>query len=734
MRAVIGGLAGFVLATLGTAGAGAAGAHDGAAPHAPAGAFEVWTQVSSAQDGSACGIQVDGTLWCWGDNHFGQLGLGDTHARHVPVQVGDDANWAIVNVGASDTCAIKTDGSLWCWGWNLHGQLGQGDQTDRQVPTQVGSSYDWASVSLGNWFACATKVDGTLWCWGRNFGGDLGFPGGDAYVPTQVGSDSDWLEVHGGDAATCGIRTDHTLWCWGDNSYGQLGLGDTESRSAPTQVGADGEWATVAEGYLFDSCATRLDGSLWCWGGNLYGGLGVGDTERRLTPTQVGWDTDWASVSPNGGHTCALKTGGSLWCWGRNDSGELGLGDRAQRLTPQQVGSAAGWSASWSGVSTGGHDSCATQADDSLWCWGSSAQGELGVGNRTDDTTVPVQVGPPNRRLPIAYRLSAVTTLSPDDAWAVGYTTQGRTTRTLTEHWDGSAWSVVASPSPGGRHLSQLTSVTAVGPDDVWAVGIFNTHPSQYFHDRTLTMHWDGTSWSRVPSPNGHGFYDNVLQSVSAVRSDDVWAVGYFFYDEELPPRTLAVHWDGTSWTRVHTENPDAPGYLDAVAAVRSTNVWAVGRHGLLEHYNGTGWKATRVSFALAAAISASSRADIWVVGGQSSYLFDGSRWVTAVVPDIGDLTGVSTLDRTEAVAVGGGNAIEWDGSHWTQVATPGAGSLAGVSLDSATDGWAVGYDGRHALLEHWNGTAFTSAPSPRAATPRCHPAPPPCARIRRPA
>ena len=107
---------------------------------------KVWQSVSTGAD-HGCGIQTDNTLWCWGYNKVGALGLGDTEDRFVPTRVGQDSDWAMVRAGRSHTCGIRTDHTLWCWGYNIKGQLGLGDTVERHKPRQVVSSTDWAWIT-----------------------------------------------------------------------------------------------------------------------------------------------------------------------------------------------------------------------------------------------------------------------------------------------------------------------------------------------------------------------------------------------------------------------------------------------------------------------------------------------------------------------------------------------------------------------------------------------------------
>ena len=143
--------------------------------------------------------------------------------------------------------------------------------------------------------------------------------------------------VAAGGSHTLTIKTDGTLWAWGDNLFGQLGLGeDIEYSNVPIQVGNDTDWKAVTAGGDH-TLAIKTDGTLWAWGDNLLGKLGLGNQIDRLTPTQVGTDTDWKTVTAGEHHTLAIKTGGNLWAWGANEIGQLGLGDIIDHNIPFKV-------------------------------------------------------------------------------------------------------------------------------------------------------------------------------------------------------------------------------------------------------------------------------------------------------------------------------------------------------------------------------------------------------------
>ena len=329
-----------------------------------------------------CAVKEDGSLWCWGANASGQLGVGDLIDRNIPVQV-MSGGVKEVSLGTYYTCAVKEDGSLWCWGDNRYGQLGVGDFNDKDVPAQV-MNEGISNVVLGAAHTCAIKKDGSLWCWGNNNWGQLGL--GDTAnrnTPFQVISDG-VKQVALGDGHTCALKEDGSLWCWGRNNYGQLGLGDFTDRYTPVQVTSGGIKQIDAWG--FNTCAIKEDNSLWCWGFNERGQLGLGDLNDRNIPIQV-MESGVEQISLGYEHTCSVMEDSSLWCWGRNDYGQLGLGDFTDRYTPVRV-----ISEGVERVSLRPLHSCVIKKDKSLWCWGRNNDGQLGLGYMSEGESMPSQV------------------------------------------------------------------------------------------------------------------------------------------------------------------------------------------------------------------------------------------------------------------------------------------------------------------------------------------------------
>lgn len=296
---------------------------------------------------------------------------------------------------AASNSVTPVEQQLWSWGRNDYGQLGQGDTTNRSSPAQVGSLAEWATVSAGSQMGASIKTNGTLWTWGRNLFGSLGQNSDQNTVqrssPVQVGALTNWQSVAVGEFFSCvAVKKDGTLWTWGENGYGQLGLNDQYvNRSSPVQVGSLTTWSQVAAGNNF-CAAIRTNGTLWTWGLNTSGQLGTGNIYNRSFPVQVGGLTNWAKISAGGAHCVATKTDGTLWVWGLNSpSGALGLNDTINRSSPVQVGALTNWA--MASITNG--NCAATKTDGTLWTWGSNYQGQLGTNDAGGYRSSPVQVG-----------------------------------------------------------------------------------------------------------------------------------------------------------------------------------------------------------------------------------------------------------------------------------------------------------------------------------------------------
>ena len=340
---------------------------------------------------SQIGKRLDGILFGFGRGIYGSLGLGDTSNRLTPTLTAFDS-WKEIKSGSFFSLAIESNGTLWAWGLNSFGQLGLGNQTNPLTQFQIGTESYWTRISAGEYRSLAIQSDGTLWAWGLNSYGQLGLSDRtNRSSPVQVGSLSNWTEVFGApDSVTSfALQSNGTLWAWGANSYGQLGLDDRTHRSSPVQVGLLSNWSKVFNSGSFTSStiALKSDGTLWSWGNNNAGGLGLNTAVGILSPVQVGTSV-WAQISGGNNAALAIQSDGTLWAWGYNFNGALGLSDLTNRSSPTQVGTKSYWTK----IETSGVHSIALQSDGTLWTWGSNQFGQLGSSNVTNRSS-PVQVG-----------------------------------------------------------------------------------------------------------------------------------------------------------------------------------------------------------------------------------------------------------------------------------------------------------------------------------------------------
>ena len=266
-----------------------------------------WAPFMQASANQYAGsVRTDGTLWMWGHNGPGRLGLNDNAQRSSPTQVGSDTTWAKERgsngpkfaTGAKTTFAIKTDGTLWSWGYCNWGELGQNNSVlNKSSPAQI-TGTTWRSVSSGRYHSVATRTDGTVWTWGSNGDGYLGQNNEVRYSsPTQIPG-TNWNKAYAGNLATAATKTDGTLWVMGKNNEGQMAQNNKDvSYSSPTQIpGTTWEEAHVGESEMF---GIKTDGTLWAWGYNNDGTLGQNNAHPTGTvssPIQVGSETDWDSV------------------------------------------------------------------------------------------------------------------------------------------------------------------------------------------------------------------------------------------------------------------------------------------------------------------------------------------------------------------------------------------------------------------------------------------------------
>ncbi|MBI3563523.1 MAG: hypothetical protein HY080_17600 [Gammaproteobacteria bacterium] len=386
----------------------------------------------AAGDSHTVNTNIDGTLWARGNNASGQLGDGSTTHRATPVQVGSDANWLRVGAGKNHTLAIKNDGTfndgtLWAWGDNTYGQLGIGTKspTPNLVPVKVGTDSDWRDVVAGERHTIALKSNGTLWAWGSNEFGQLGIgPVAESLAPALIGTlaDTDWISIAAGSFHTLAVKgypfntpSTATLRAWGKNDLGQLGDGTFNNRNLPVQIGSDTHWLFVAAGSNHSLAINIINlpiyiSTLWGWGDNAVGQLGDGTSNSYNQPTQIDSYTGWQSIAAAGNHS--IGSGPGLLGWGDNSFGQLGDNTTTNRSSPTPISSNNSWN--WypqiavnrPAIGIGTNHTVMWDTYGYLWSWGSNAAGQLG-----DGTTTPHLVPSRSLMAPIITAIPPETTI-----------------------------------------------------------------------------------------------------------------------------------------------------------------------------------------------------------------------------------------------------------------------------------------------------------------------------------
>ncbi|WP_052350929.1 Ig-like domain-containing protein [Myxococcus stipitatus] len=407
-------------------------------------------QSVSAGGRHTCTLFTDGRVKCWGENTEGQLGLEDTRDRgygsdpqmggFLPfVQLGAGQRVKALSPGGHFSCALFESGGVKCWGENRYGQLGLGDTSRRgDAPGEMGDSLPWVDLGTGRTtktlasgpdHACAILDNGEVKCWGANFLGGLGLgdradrgdgPGemGDALPSVSLGTGRTAKALVAGAAHTCALLDDDSVKCWGDNQYGQLGLGDrVRHGDVPGGMGDALPSVNLGTGRTpkalatsgSSTCALLDDGSIKCWGLNMCGQLGLGEQSNRgdapgemgdgLPAVQLGTGRTALAITGGADSKCALLDDGSVKCWGCNTWGQLGLGHTLhQGLVPSQMGDglprlSLGTGRTVSALVAGESQVCATFDDRGVKCWGANFFGQLGLGDREPRGDNPGEMG-----------------------------------------------------------------------------------------------------------------------------------------------------------------------------------------------------------------------------------------------------------------------------------------------------------------------------------------------------
>ena len=394
------------------------------------------TASVTASAGHSCVLSTQAIVKCWGQNLYGQLGQGDVKARGdnagemgdalAPVTLGAGVVPVQIVAGGYHTCALMADGRVKCWGQNTYGQLGLGNSANRGnhanemgdalAFVDLGSNNTAIQLVAGVYHTCALLNDGRVKCWGRSGSGQLGLGTtqslgndanemGDRLPAVDLGTGAVARQLSSGEGHTCAVLGDGSVKCWGLNSTGQLGLGDKTARGDAlgemgellpvVELGLDLTAREVAAGKSH-TCALLTNGAVKCWGSSGSGNLGYGDALTRgdgpdemgdlLPEVDLGSGVAVRQLVNGGLGSCALLAGGGVKCWGAGTSGRLGTGATDHRGdAPGEMGDALAvvdlGPGIWPARLAVSNHSCVIATDASVRCWGLNADGQLGTGD-----------------------------------------------------------------------------------------------------------------------------------------------------------------------------------------------------------------------------------------------------------------------------------------------------------------------------------------------------------------
>ena len=553
---------------------------------------------------------------------------------------------------------------------------------------------DVKAIAASQVNSLALLSNGTVMDWGDNR--DLQLGNGTANhsdVPVAVKGLSGVVAIAAGEFFNLALLSNGEVEAWGDDSLGQLGDGQSGS-SGPVMVQGLSGVTQISAGDAFGLALLKA-GTVEAWGDNSFDELGNPAAQGfSATPVAVQGIAHVQAIAGGGLSALALLSGGTVDSWGDDAVGQLGNGTTNDAAEPQPVSDLTSVTA----IANGASHAIALGTGAGL------SGGAPATTPWSTDLTPDPGAGSPEAVVDDSF--IGVSAASADDAWAVGEGGSFPSTPT-SAHWDGTAWTAVAMPQPAGGSTI-VNGVDDVAPGNAWAVG--TTTSSATDVERTVIEHWNGKSWTIVPSPNPDigAAGNDALQAVASTSASDIWAVGQDFENINGGMIFLLLeHFNGTTWTAVASPASTGFDFANAVTAISPTNAWAVGSNAnqttLAAHWNGKRWTIVPTPSPMDGAsptntltgVSAAGAKDVWASGYEANV--DDQNFRKPYL-------------------------LHWNGSTWTLVPAPNAGTegslLSGIVALAPTDIWAVGQtqqdDGAiHSLTDQFNGHTWSTIPSP---------------------
>lgn len=363
-----------------------------------------------------CALRMNGKAYCWGQAPSGQLGTSQNivaRCRSVsepcspqPIAVDGGLLFSSISVGTWHTCALTADGKAYCWGDNHYGQLGDGSRVLSSTPKLVSNNLRFRQISAGGLHTCGIATSGGAYCWGEGSYGQLG--NGDeangnigsvlALTPTLVSAPETFKSIYAGFGEnTCALTPVGKAYCWGQGYFGALGIGAFPTAQAtPSPVLGDHRFTALSVSTT--TCGITYTGLAYCWGSNSHGQLGTTspvagscvDGACTALPIRVTGGHVFRTIETRAQSVCGITTAGRAFCWGRNESGQIGSDARLRVETPTPVAGNHTFALVAPGLA-----SCGIILQGQAYCWGFNGFGQIGNGSWGNETFIPQRVVDP---------------------------------------------------------------------------------------------------------------------------------------------------------------------------------------------------------------------------------------------------------------------------------------------------------------------------------------------------